>query len=232
MTSFAAFCLAPVPATIRRASSASAAQCTTPPAAVQSLLKLLQIEIQMLHRVPANRARRRRAAPASPSSPPPRAPASPGSRPSHGAHSSAAAHRPAAAAPPSETTAPSPDLSSTRTAHASRTLSDTLCVASPESPPGAPSSRPSAAGAARLDVHQAGIVARRANLRPRVPARPASSPPASPPTHPPFFTANVPPNPQHRSRFGSSTSSIPRTFRSSRTGPSPKLQLRSPWQLA
>ena len=37
----------------------------------------------------------------------------------------------------------------------------------------------------------------------------------------PFFTENVPPNPQQRSRFASGTSSIPRTLASSRNGRSP-----------
>ena len=36
-----------------------------------------------------------------------------------------------------------------------------------------------------------------------------------------FLTENVPPKPQHSPLSGSSTSSIPRTFRSSRSGASP-----------
>ena len=46
-----------------------------------------------------------------------------------------------------------------------------------------------------------------------------------------FFTANVPPNPQHASASGRSTSSRPRTARSSRSGASPTLSIRSEWQL-
>ncbi len=41
-----------------------------------------------------------------------------------------------------------------------------------------------------------------------------------------FFTANVPPNPQHSSALGSSTRSIPRTARSSLSGASPTRSIR------
>jgi len=47
-----------------------------------------------------------------------------------------------------------------------------------------------------------------------------------------FFTAKVPPKPQHCSRPSSGTSSSPRTARSNRNGLSPRCRLRSPWQLA
>ena len=46
-----------------------------------------------------------------------------------------------------------------------------------------------------------------------------------------FFTANVPPNPQHSSASGSSTSSSPRTEESSRSGPSPTRSARSEWHV-
>ena len=46
-----------------------------------------------------------------------------------------------------------------------------------------------------------------------------------------FFTANVPPNPQHCSAAGSSTRSSPRTWRSSRSGLSPTRSTRSEWQV-
>ena len=46
-----------------------------------------------------------------------------------------------------------------------------------------------------------------------------------------FFTANVPPNPQHVSASGRSARSRPRTARSSRSGASPTLSIRSEWQL-
>ena len=42
-----------------------------------------------------------------------------------------------------------------------------------------------------------------------------------------FFTENVPPNPQHDSASGRSTRSRPRTARSSRSGASPTLSMRS-----
>ena len=51
------------------------------------------------------------------------------------------------------------------------------------------------------------------------------------PETPAFFTANVPPKPQHSSAPGSSTSSIPRTARSSRSGRSPRRSMRRPWQV-
>jgi hypothetical protein len=44
-----------------------------------------------------------------------------------------------------------------------------------------------------------------------------------------FFTANVPPKPQHDSRSGSSTRSMPSTARSSRSGASPMPSARSEW---
>ena len=46
-----------------------------------------------------------------------------------------------------------------------------------------------------------------------------------------FFTANVPPKPQHSSAPGSSTSRSPRTCRSSRVGRSPTPSIRSEWQV-
>ena len=46
-----------------------------------------------------------------------------------------------------------------------------------------------------------------------------------------FFTANVPPNPQHVSASGRSTRSRPRTARSSRSGASPTCIMRSEWQV-
>ena len=46
-----------------------------------------------------------------------------------------------------------------------------------------------------------------------------------------FFTANVPPNPQHTSASGRSARSRPRTARSSRSGASPTCSIRSEWQL-
>jgi len=46
-----------------------------------------------------------------------------------------------------------------------------------------------------------------------------------------FLTANVPPNPQHSAGCSSSTSSIPRTARSSRCGRSPILSARSEWHV-
>ena len=46
-----------------------------------------------------------------------------------------------------------------------------------------------------------------------------------------FFTANVPPNPQHSSASGSSTSSTPGTARSRRSGASPTRSSRSEWQV-
>ena len=46
-----------------------------------------------------------------------------------------------------------------------------------------------------------------------------------------FFSANVPPNPQHWSASGSSTRSIPRTARSRRSGRSPTRSIRSEWQV-
>jgi hypothetical protein len=46
-----------------------------------------------------------------------------------------------------------------------------------------------------------------------------------------FFTAKVPPNPQHDSASGSSTRSIPRTSRSRRSGRSPTRSSRREWQV-
>ncbi len=46
-----------------------------------------------------------------------------------------------------------------------------------------------------------------------------------------FLIAKVPPNPQHSSAAGSSTRSIPRTSRSSRSGRSPTCSIRSEWQV-
>ncbi len=46
-----------------------------------------------------------------------------------------------------------------------------------------------------------------------------------------FFTANVPPKPQHSSASGSSTSSTPGTARSSRSGASPTRSSRSEWHV-
>jgi hypothetical protein len=46
-----------------------------------------------------------------------------------------------------------------------------------------------------------------------------------------FFIANVPPKPQHWSASGSSTSSSPRTARSSRSGLSPTRSPRSEWHV-
>ena len=46
-----------------------------------------------------------------------------------------------------------------------------------------------------------------------------------------FFTANVPPKPQHWSAAGSSTRSSPRTARSSCSGRSPTRSSRSEWQV-
>ena len=46
-----------------------------------------------------------------------------------------------------------------------------------------------------------------------------------------FFTAKVPPKPQHSSACGSSTRSMPRTARSSRNGRSPTPSIRSEWQV-
>jgi hypothetical protein len=46
-----------------------------------------------------------------------------------------------------------------------------------------------------------------------------------------FFTANVPPNPQHWSASGSSSSVMPRTLRSRRSGLSWTLSRRSEWQV-
>ena len=46
-----------------------------------------------------------------------------------------------------------------------------------------------------------------------------------------FFTANVPPNPQHSRAPSNSTKSIPRTSRSNRAGRSPSRRLRSEWQV-
>jgi hypothetical protein len=46
-----------------------------------------------------------------------------------------------------------------------------------------------------------------------------------------FFSANVPPNPQHSRSPGSSTRSSPRTARSSRSGLSPTPSMRSEWQV-
>src|ERR687894_732235 len=45
-----------------------------------------------------------------------------------------------------------------------------------------------------------------------------------------FFTANVPPNPQHCSASPSSTRSIPRTLRKSSSGASPTFSIRREWQ--
>ncbi|GAB3837072.1 hypothetical protein GCM10029963_01600 [Micromonospora andamanensis] len=42
-----------------------------------------------------------------------------------------------------------------------------------------------------------------------------------------FFTANVPPNPQHCSAAGNSTNSSPRTARSNRTGRSATRNIRN-----
>src|SRR6185503_4565932 len=44
-----------------------------------------------------------------------------------------------------------------------------------------------------------------------------------------FFSAKVPPKPQHDCASGSGTRSIPRTARSSRSGRSPTLSARNPW---
>ena len=46
-----------------------------------------------------------------------------------------------------------------------------------------------------------------------------------------FLTAKVPPKPQHCSAAGSSTRSMPRTARSSRTGASPTFSSRSEWHV-
>jgi len=46
-----------------------------------------------------------------------------------------------------------------------------------------------------------------------------------------FFTAKVPPNPQHEAASGSSTSCSPATLRSSRSGRSPTPSIRSEWQV-
>ncbi|TWH35230.1 hypothetical protein L600_000100002340 [Isoptericola variabilis J7] len=46
-----------------------------------------------------------------------------------------------------------------------------------------------------------------------------------------FFSANVPPNPQHDSASGSSTRSIPATARSRRSGRSPTCSMRSEWHV-
>ena len=46
-----------------------------------------------------------------------------------------------------------------------------------------------------------------------------------------FFSANVPPKPQHESAWGSSTSSSPRTLRSSRSGLSSTRSIRSEWHV-
>ena len=46
-----------------------------------------------------------------------------------------------------------------------------------------------------------------------------------------FLTANVPPNPQQVSASGSSTRSIPATWRSNRSGRSPTRSIRSEWQV-
>ena len=46
-----------------------------------------------------------------------------------------------------------------------------------------------------------------------------------------FFTANVPPNPQHVSASGRSTRSMPPTARSSRSGESPTCIIRREWQV-
>ena len=46
-----------------------------------------------------------------------------------------------------------------------------------------------------------------------------------------FLIANVPPNPQHSSARGNSTSSSPRTLRSRRSGASPTRVTRSEWQV-
>jgi len=46
-----------------------------------------------------------------------------------------------------------------------------------------------------------------------------------------FLSANVPPNPQHTSASGSSTSVMPRTLRSSRNGLSSTRNMRSEWHV-
>ena len=46
-----------------------------------------------------------------------------------------------------------------------------------------------------------------------------------------FFTAKVPPKPQHSSASGSSTRSSPRTAASSRSGRSPTRSSRAEWQV-
>ena len=46
-----------------------------------------------------------------------------------------------------------------------------------------------------------------------------------------FFTAKVPPKPQHSSAVGRSTSCRPRTLRSSRVGRSPTPRSRSEWHV-
>ena len=46
-----------------------------------------------------------------------------------------------------------------------------------------------------------------------------------------FFSANVPPNPQHCSASGNSTRSMPSTARSSCSGRSPTRSSRSEWQV-
>ena len=46
-----------------------------------------------------------------------------------------------------------------------------------------------------------------------------------------FLTANVPPKPQHCFASGSSTRSMPRTARSSRSGRSPTWSMRRLWQV-
>ena len=46
-----------------------------------------------------------------------------------------------------------------------------------------------------------------------------------------FFTANVPPNPQHVSASGRSAKSSPRTARSSRSGASPTRSIRIEWHV-
>ena len=46
-----------------------------------------------------------------------------------------------------------------------------------------------------------------------------------------FFSANVPPNPQHCSAPGSSTRSMPPTARSSASGRWPTRSSRSEWQV-
>ena len=85
-------------------------------------------------------------------------------------------------------------------------------------------------GQAAADVQQAGGVAGRADLGPGVQHRRILSASIAVEMSA-FFTANVPPKPQHSSAPGSSTRSIPRTARSSRSGLSPTRSIRSEWQV-